>query len=362
MKKITFILMLLGPLFLIASNTPCKKLLGKYTKEKKIQKTFAVNSSAELNIDNKYGDVSIMTYDGNEITFDIIIKTNGNEEEKVIEKLNQIDIEFSGTKDQVSAKTIFNTRNTYSWMSWFKPSCKVKMQIDYVVNIPITNHIDISNNYGGIYIDKLKGNAVISCDYGSITSRELLSNNNDIKFDYSTGNFEYINEAKINADYSNVIVSKAHFIDLKADYTKTKINYIENFDFNCDFGSINIDHVNTINGNSSYVAIRSKYIYRSGKFESDFGSLKIDEMGKELENLAIASDYTGISLGVNSDNTFNFDIDLSYASLKGKELLTIKEENSKSTNKKYIGCFNTCNSKNSISIKSDFGGVAFKPI
>ena len=78
----------------------------------------------------------------------------------------------------------------------------------------------------------------------------MLSEQNEIRFDYSTGNFEYINEADVYADYSSLIISKANYIDLKADYSKkTKINYIENFDFNCDFGAINIDHVNTINGN-----------------------------------------------------------------------------------------------------------------
>ena len=122
-------------------------------------------------------------------------------------------------------------------------------------------------------------------------------------------NFEYINEADVYADYSSLIISKANYIDLKADYSKTKINYIEKFDFNCDFGAINIDHVNIINGNGDYVSIRSKYIYQSGRFESDFGSLKIDELGKELKSLDIASDYTGIVLGLNPDNTFNFDID-----------------------------------------------------
>ena len=79
---------------------------------------------------------------------------------------------------------------------------------------------------------------------------------------------------------------------------------VEKFDFNCDFGAINIDHVNIINGNGDYVSIRSKYVYQSGRFESDFGSLKIDELGKELKSLDIASDYTGIVLGLNPDNTF----------------------------------------------------------
>ena len=364
MKKITSYFLLLFTIALFGNNNPCRLLTGKYTKEKKIHKTYnVVNSSASLNIDNKYGDVSIMTYSGSEIIIDIIIKTNGNDEEKVIEKLKQINVEFEGNKDYVEAKTVFNTRNSYSWMSWFKSSSKVKNAIDYVVNLPITNHIDISNDYGGIYIEKLKVETQkFHVTMEALHQEKLLSDQNEIRFDYSyMRNFEYINEADVYADYSSLIISKANYIDLKADYSKTKINYIEKFDFNCDFGAINIDHVN-INGNGDYVSIRSKYIYQSGRFESDFESLKIDELGKELKSLDIASDYTGIVLGLNPDNTFNFDIDHSYNFIKGKELLNIKEENSKSNSKTYTGCFNSCSSSNLISIKSDFGGVAFKKI
>ena len=86
MKKITSYFLLLFTIALFGNNNPCRLLTGKYTKEKKIHKTYNVNSSASLNIDNKYGDVSIMTYSGSEIIIDIIIKTNGNDEEKVIKK------------------------------------------------------------------------------------------------------------------------------------------------------------------------------------------------------------------------------------------------------------------------------------
>ena len=110
MKKITSYFLLLFTIALFGNNNPCGLFTGKYTKEKKIHKTYNVSSSASLNIDNKYGDISIMTYSGSEIIIDIIIKTNGNDEEKVIEKLKEIDVEFNGNKDYVEAKTVFNTR------------------------------------------------------------------------------------------------------------------------------------------------------------------------------------------------------------------------------------------------------------
>ena len=65
-----------------------------------------------------------MTYSGSEIIIDIIIKTSGNDEEKVIEKL-KIDVEFNGNKDYVEAKTVFCAKNSYSWMSYSNPQVKL---------------------------------------------------------------------------------------------------------------------------------------------------------------------------------------------------------------------------------------------
>ena len=62
-----------------------------------------------------------------------------------------------------------------------------------------------------LILGKLKGRAELSCDYGKITTKELLADNNDISFDYSNNcYFEYIKGGKINADYSGFTVSKAN--------------------------------------------------------------------------------------------------------------------------------------------------------
>ena len=63
------------------------------------------------------------------------------------------------------------------------------MEINYVIKLPITNSVDLSNDYGGINLEKLEGRATISCDYGKITTKELMAENNVLSFDYTSDSY-----------------------------------------------------------------------------------------------------------------------------------------------------------------------------
>ena len=62
---------------------------GRYTKSKTIKKEFNVSSSATVKIDNSYGNLDVVTWDENRVVMEITITTNGNNEEKVQDKLDE---------------------------------------------------------------------------------------------------------------------------------------------------------------------------------------------------------------------------------------------------------------------------------
>lgn len=139
---------------------------GKYTKNKVLNKEFTVNADATLNLTNKYGSINIVTWEENKIVIKVSITTNGNDEDKVKTRLEQIDVEFSGNSNNVSAKTLIE-KSSRSWSIWGK-SNNVSMEINYLVKMPITNNLDVNMDYGSITIDKLEGTSKIDCDYGSL--------------------------------------------------------------------------------------------------------------------------------------------------------------------------------------------------
>ena len=268
-----------------------------------------------LSISNKYGNIGIATWNENRIVIKVSITTNGNDEEKVEKRLEQIHIEFEGNSNDVSAKTIIE-KNSSSWSFWGKNN-NVSMEINYLIQMPVTNHVDLTNDYGAISIDKLEGSSKINCDYGKITTKELLAENNNISFDYTNNSyFEYINSGEINADYSGFTVAKAKKLIIVADYTKSVVEIAEDVTYNCDYGSITIDKVNSVTGNGDYLTTRLGDVYQDVSLKADYGSIKIDRMTANAGDLEIESDYVGITIGYDSEYNFNFEIDLEYGSLR----------------------------------------------
>lgn len=333
---------------------------GKHTKEKTIKKEFSVNRDALLKINNSYGNINVITYSGNMVSIEVKIKTNGDNPDKVQEKLNDITVDFQASSSLVSAKTTFNKNKSNNWWNWGKNN-NVNMEINYLIKLPITNSVDLNNDYGSINLDRLEGQAKISCDYGKITTKELMADNNSISFDYTNNSyFEYIKSGKINADYSGFTVAKTKNLDINADYTKSVVEIAENVNYTCDYGSITIEKANNVNGNGDYLTARFGEVYKNIQINADYGSIKIDRMTANAGNVSIDSDYTGVTIGYDSEYQFKFDIKLEYASLRGADDFQFTKQKIESSDKYYQGYYRDSNTYNLIKITSDYGSVTFK--
>jgi len=352
--KVSIIFFLL-PLMLFANNGQ----KGKYTKEKTIKKEFNVSKYATLKINNSYGNLDIITWDQNRIEFEILIETSGNNEEKVQEKLDDITVNFDTASDYVSAVTKFSKNNSSSWWKWGANN-NVNMKVNYIVKIPVTNNVDLENDYGAINLAKLEGKATLNCDYGKIITKELFADDNDITFDYSNNcYFEYIKSGKINADYSDYTISKTNSIDITADYTKSKIEIAEDVNYNCDYGGLTIEKINNLKGHGNYLTVRLGEIYKNVDINADYGSIKIEKITKNAGDIFIESDYVGIKLGYDSDYHFDFEIDLEYGSLKHNDELEFLKKRIESSDKYYTGYYGSEHSGKRIRINSEYGGVTF---
>lgn len=350
-------LLLLFPVLITANNLTNWE--GKHTKKKTINKSYDVSSNATLKIDNKYGNLDIVTWDQNKIVFEIIISTNGNDLQDVQEKLDDITVDFSANDTYVSAQTRIGTSKKSSWWNWNSKN-NVNIKINYLVKMPKTNNVDLTNDYGSINLGTLEGNATINCDYGKITTKELLGTTNNLTFDYTNNSyFEYINKGRINADYSGYTVAKAKQLDIIADYTNSLIEIAENVNYNCDYGSLRVNNINNLKGNGDYLTVVVGDVYKNISIEADYGSIKIEKMTKNAGNVFIDSDYVGIKIGIDSQYAFDFEIDLDYGGLSGDDDFEFNLRDVKSTSKHYKGYNLKSSSGNLIRINSDYGSVTF---
>ncbi len=352
----TLILLLMLPALAVANHN---KFKGKHTKEKTIKKEFTVNRDAGLKVDNSYGNVDVITWSENRTVIEVQIKTNGNNEEKVRQRLEEITVDFTSNPSLVTAKTIFNQKKD-SWKFWNHGANGVNIEVNYTIKLPVTNSIDIDNDYGAISIDKLDGNAKINCDYGQLHIGELRADNNYLSFDYtSKSTIAYMKSGKISADYSYFTLEKGGDIELSADYTKSELIEVNDVNYNCDYGKVIIGKANDIEGRGDYVTNRIGAVTGSLSLNTDYGSIKVERLTSSAKDVTIDGNYTGIKLGFESGYSFDFYLDLSYASFNGEENVTVTKTHKQSSHKEYSGYHGEKGSGNLIKISSYYGGVTF---
>lgn len=333
---------------------------GKYTKEKTIKKEFNVNSDALLKVKNSYGNLTITSWDQDKVLVEIYIKTSGNDEEKVTKRLNEIDVDFENSNTLVSARTRFGERNKGWGWSWGNKS-KVNVQVNYIIKLPIKNSVNLNNDYGHIYLDRIDGHAKISCDYGKMEIGELRGRNNELRFDYTSNTtFEYVNSAEIIADYSKFTIEKAGDLRLNADYTHSVIREMDDLEYSSDYGSIEVGSVQSVSGNGDYVGVKLGSVYGDTRITADYGSVKIDRLTPEAGDVTLKLDYTGARIGYDPAYNFDFEISTEYAGVSGKDDFVLNISKEKSSDRYYSGYRGQENSGNTISITSDYGNVKFE--
>ncbi|MCB0374875.1 MAG: hypothetical protein KDD04_03055, partial [Sinomicrobium sp.] len=233
----------------------------------------------------------------------------------------------------------------------------VSMEINYTIKLPVTNSVDLSNDYGGINLDNLDGHAKISCDYGHIDIGRLNADDNYLNFDYTKNStIAYVKSAKISADYSGYEIAEAGSLIINADYTNSKVNKANAIRYSCDYGSITADNVRHIKGSGDYVSTTVGTVHGDVDITADYGSVKIAEMAEDAGNINIRSDYAGIKIGYNSGYHFDFEFNLEYASLKGENGLEFNIEREVSNKKYYKGHYGSPG-KNTVSVTSEYGGL-----
>ena len=351
-----FLYLLLIP-FVVLANTGVD--IAKTSKEKSIKKSFDVSSNATLEVDNSFGNINIITWDENRIEFDISIKVSGNDAEKVEDRLNSIDVEFSSSSSLVSATTKIE-KNKKNWWNWGK-KMNLKMEIDYVIKMPMTNNVDLRNKFGAIILDKLKGDSKIRCDHGKITTKELLSTNNDISFNHTRDNyFEYINKAEIKATHSGLTIAKAENLNLNAQHTRSIVEVAETIDFRCAFGSLKIENVNMVEGKSEHLTTRIGNLYKDARLRTTHGNLKISRIASKAKSVVIDSEFTSIGIGYDAAFNFNFDLGFEHGSLRDSDGFNFVNKEIDRHDKRYRGYYGSKDSGNSIKIVSEHGSVSFK--
>ncbi|MCP2024872.1 hypothetical protein L1276_000012 [Flavobacterium sp. HSC-32F16] len=322
------------------------------TKQKTIKKTYIVNSNAGIDIDNKYGNITVSTWDEDKIDLDITIKVNGTNESWVNEKLNSIDVDITALKSLVSAVTSIGNSSLKSKGS------NNSFEINYIIKIPKNGSVKLVNKYGNISTLNLEAATDISCKYGKVTLAKLNGSSNRVEIAYcQNSSIDYIKNGNIEARYSGLKINDSGNLNLDASYTDVSLNDGQNIKYDCNYGNLKFQKINSLTGSGNYLTISIAEVSSNFTLDTNYSKVTVGTMNDKSGNVNINSGYTDISLGYNANYAFDFDISGRYTNIKHDNSLDISVSEVKSNNKRISGFYKK-KGQNKVNITSTYGNIS----
>ncbi|MBD1398258.1 hypothetical protein H9Q13_13895 [Pontibacter sp. JH31] len=302
------------------SNPECTAEATAYDSEKRktFEKTYKVNKSDVLNVENKFGRVHVNTWDRNEIQVKVEIISRASSEKNAQELLDKISIADKRSENTVFVRTEMESIKNHGGTRSF--------EINYTISMPDENALTVKNSFGDVYLAALKGKVDVNVKYGSLKSDRLSNASNSVSIAYGSGRCGYINGGQVHIAYSD----------------------------------LNMESTNGLKGSSKFSDFKIGSLAESLDLELKYGSLRVDNVSKNVRKINVASGFSPIYLNFDDNTTFDFDVNVQFGNFNvNKALVKYTTLEKSHTSAVYKGKFGSASSKASVSIVSKYGDVKF---
>ena len=297
---------------------------------KNYSKTYSADANDVLSIENKYGNVTVNTWNRNEVKVDVQVKVSAGSDDATQKLLDNVNISDSKNGSLISFRTIIGEVKS-SWYSVFQGGSSKKMEINYTVYMPAKNELVIDDRYGAIYLPDLDGKVTINSAYGSLKAKSL-TNESTLRVKYGNANIDNLNNSTIQLSY----------------------------------GELTIGSVNALTADVSYSPVKIARLHTSAAINLRYGGgLQIGDLDRAVKSLEIYSSYSNVDIGLSGDENADFAIVTRYGDFNyGDHAFTITAKNPDDekgfhSTKSYKGYIGRANSGKSITINSSYGNVKF---
>jgi len=279
-------------------------------KQKLINRSYDVTSDDKLKIDNQFGNVTVSTWDKQQITVDIEIGASAATEEKAQNIMDQIEVHEDKDDHEIYFKTDVNDIHNGNGDRHKSEEGKRSFYIDYVIHMPAANPLYIENSFGKTAVPDMSGLVNLTSKFGSLTA----------------GKLEQVDA--IDVEFGTVAI---------AEITNGKISL--KFDKESKIGMIN--------GNV--------------KITSEFSQKVQFIVGDDIEDLSVFESYSGIRMVIDKSLSADIEVHTSFGNFHNESAVSINEHKEDEGDygphfdKDYSG--KAGDGKAKIRIKSSFGSV-----
>ncbi|MBA4322485.1 MAG: hypothetical protein C0408_06670, partial [Odoribacter sp.] len=285
--------------------------------KKEFHKEYKAGTATTLDINNRYGDVTIQSWDKDHVVIDVKVSIDMPDRSRAEKMMSYIDIQFNESENLITAKTVIDDKFNFS--GWGLGSRK--FTIDYNVKMPAGTNLNLTNKYGNSDIDELHGLVTINIKYGDLIAGKLSRGNekplNKLSLAYGKASIDVAGWLDIYARYSNsleIVKSQALLIDSR--YSKIRLGETSSVVGETKYGDVGADKINNLVLVTGYTSVNVGELTKKLILEGSYGSLSVEKIPAGFESLEVDVRYMGVRLGIDESASYNLKAHASYGGIK----------------------------------------------
>lgn len=331
---------------------------------KTISEKYSADKDTKLRILNRYGKVHINTSAKNEITVDIVLKAYGRSKEKAQDLLDNIEIKYGKAGNLISYETIINSKKSswfdWDWSSWMGSDDERGFEINYTVNMPMENALDLENKYGAVFLDNFNGVLNLTVKYGSLKANAIKGENKNIELAYSKGSIETLEFGNLTCRYGSGSIEEAGEISLENKYSSFKINKARKIQTDTKYGSLEVQQTDYLNGTVGYSSCEVGELRKKMNMEVRYaGKFSVDKVAEGFESIEIDGSYNNVKFGFAPKANFDYSVETKYGHFKNMmSNINITKEREDNSEEYHEGSVNG-GKGGKITINLKYGGAKF---
>lgn len=277
----------------------------KYSQKNEINKTFDVRSNCELEMEGKYSDFIITTWDKPQIAFNVKVEVKCDNEQKLNRKFNSISVIFKQEGNEVKAETVIDETNDDK----FSGSISIK----YYVSVPEDVRMDLDTKYGEIVVNNVKKDFSAKVKYGNFSASNLLSDS-DIDVEYGNINIDCAKNLDVDIRYGDCRINKVDFIEADVTYGGLTISEVYRGILDSSYSNIKIEKATELKSENDYSDVKVANLLGKLNVENDYTDMIVG-IGSKKPEVLIEGRYSDVKLIINDKSAFVYDVSVMFGDI-----------------------------------------------
>lgn len=302
-KRLAFLLMVWIPLMGVSQQ---------FSKEKALERHYGVSAATTLDIENKYGNIQMLTWDRDSIRVRMRVIAKSNKNDQLDNILENIDFNFTRTNYFIGIETEFQK----SYDSFFHDllnlaesfvSDEDEVEINYTIQAPEYINVHITNKFGDIYMDDLVGDVIIKLSNGDLKANNL-GGNAELHITMGDGDIHAITAGKLFLNYAEVHLQETDKITIDSKISTIHIDKGNVVKLISKKDKFYIKETRQLFGESYFSDLNITNLSNKANVEMRYGNMNLDRIRKEFSFIDLASEYTDITMCFERGSSFYLDI------------------------------------------------------